>query len=198
MKNLPDFFRRGSLDLTGNPYRDMLNLQRQMDRVFNDLWAGNTVEITAPALANPAFTPTCDVDETDSHYLMSFDLPGVKKEDIKIDVKDGVLTVSGERKSETEKKEKSSYRSERFYGSFSRSFQLPAGVKSEQVEAHYADGVLKVAVPRAEAAKTQQIKIGEGKSSLWEKLVGHKKDETKTTAPAATQSQEKRPSEKVA
>jgi HSP20 family protein len=108
---------------------------------------------------------------------MSFDLPGVKRDDIKIDFKDGNLTVSGERKSETEKKEKSSYRSERFYGSFSRSFQLPAGVKPDQVEAHYADGVLRVTVPKAEAAKAQQIKIGEGKPGLWDKLLGTKKAE---------------------
>ena len=114
MKNLSDFFRRGSLDFSGSPYRDMLNLQRQMDRVFNDLWSGSTVDITTPALGNPAFNPSCDVEEADAHYLMSFDLPGVKKEDIKIDLKNGILTVSGERKNESEMKDKTSYRSERF------------------------------------------------------------------------------------
>ena len=192
MKNLPDFFRRGALN--GSPYRDLLNFQRQMDRMFDEMWRGSPTDLAAPVGTAPAFTPSCDVEESGDHYLMSFDLPGVKKEDIKIDVRDGLLTVSGERKDECEQKDKNHYHMERFYGSFNRTFQLPAGVKSEQVEAHYSDGVLRLAVPKAEAAKTQQIKIGEGKSGLWEKLLGHKKQETKS----APQPQEKRPSEKVA
>jgi len=182
MKNLPDFFRRGSLSTGSDPYRDMLRLQRQIERVFDDVWSGNGLETAIPATVAPAFTPSCDIDETDSHYLMSFDLPGVKKDDIKIDLKDGALTVSGERKSESERKDKNTFRSERFYGSFSRSFQLPAGVKPEQIEASYAEGVLRVAVPKAEIAKAEQIKVGEGKSSLWDKLLGHKKDEGKVPA----------------
>jgi len=198
MKNLPDFFRRGTSDVGGNSYRELQSLQRQMDRMLNDLWNANTIDTTTFTLGTPAFTPSCDVDETDSLYLMSFDLPGVKKDDIKIDFKDGVLTVSGERKSETEKKEKTSYRSERFYGSFSRSFQLPTGVKPEQVETYYADGVLRIAVPKTETVKTQQIKVGEGKTGFWDKILGHKKEDSKVITPASNASQEKRPSEKVA
>lgn len=197
MKNVPDFFRRGSLAVGGNPYRDMLNLQRQMDRLFSEMWSETPMD--APIVAStPAFAPTCDIHETDSHYLMSFDLPGVKKEDIKIDLQDGTLTVSGERKEECEKKGKNQCRSERFYGSFSRSFQLPAGIKAEQVEASYAEGVLRLAVPKAEALKAQPIKVSEGKPSLWDKLLGHKKEEAKSAPQSAASLNEKRPAEKVA
>lgn len=168
MKNLPDFFRDASANLYDQPLSDLFSLQRQMNQAFNRLWNEDS----------PAFAPNCDIEDAESHYLMSFDLPGVKKEDIKIDFKDGVLTVTAERKNETEKKDKTKYRSERFYGLFSRSIQLPQGVKPEQVESHYADGVLRVAVPKTET-KAQQIKIGESKPGFWEKLLGRQKDETK-------------------
>jgi HSP20 family protein len=153
-----------------NIYREMLGLQRQMDRMFNDLWRGGTSETAPLALPATQFAPSCDVNEAESHFLMSFDLPGVKKEDIKITLQDSTLTVSGERKSETEKKVKGHHEAERFYGGFSRSIQLPTGVKPEQVDATYSDGVLRVTVPKLEASKAQLIKIGEGKPSLWEKL----------------------------
>ncbi len=156
MRNLPDLFRNGALGFARIPFRDF-------DRMLSDMWAGTAPGsgFEVPTLAGtPAFKPSCDVTENETHYLMSFDLPGVKKEDIKIDVQDGVLTVSGERHDENEKKARNTFHSERFYGSFSRSFHLPAGAKPEHIQASYADGVLKVSVPKAELAKgAQQVKI---------------------------------------
>lgn len=162
MAKLPSLIHPNSFG--DNPLRDLLKMQRQMDRFWDEMW-----------------TPSCDVEETETHYLMSFDLPGVKKDDIQVDLKDDVLTVSGERKEEREEKNGQRYQSERFRGAFTRSFQVPAGIKAEMVETHYADGVLRVAVPKTQAAKAQQIKISEGKTGFWEKLLGHKKEESQSS-----------------
>lgn len=132
---------------------DINRLQRQFDRLFGDF--------TSPTAS--AQWVTCDVEETDKSYLMSFDLPGMKKEDVKINFHDGVLTVSGERKNEREEKAENRYYSERYYGSFERSFTLPAGVKAEEIEADYQNGVLRITVPKAAATKGREIKIGEKK-----------------------------------
>ena len=111
------------------------------------------------------FLPSVDVEEAGDHYMLSFDLPGMKKENVKINVQDNVLTVSGERKDEREEKTKTKYLSERYYGTFTRSFSLPAGIRTENIEADYRDGVLKISIPKAAASKGRDIRIGEGKRS---------------------------------
>jgi HSP20 family protein len=134
MRNLPDFF---------DPFREFSNFLGRANR--------------------ESHIPSCDVIEKDGKYLLSLDLPGMKKEDIKLELKDGVLTLSGERREDHEEKKGGYRRIERFRGSFERTFWLPEGVKPEQVEANYADGVLRISVPKAGGAladKSQQIKIG--------------------------------------
>ncbi len=119
--------------------------------------------------------PRCDVDETDEAFLMNLDLPGVKKENINIEVNDRVMTVTGERKGETSK---DGY-SERFYGNFQRSFSLPEHIDTERIEAHYENGVLQVALPKAAAKVGRRIVIGHGEKTkgIFSKLVGHVKNE---------------------
>ena len=112
---------------------------------------------------NREFLPSVDVEDSGDHFLLSFDLPGMKKDNVKISVQENVLTVSGERKDEREEKTKTKYLSERYYGSFSRSFTLPAGIRTEDIVADYKDGVLKISIPKAAASKGREIKIGEGK-----------------------------------
>jgi len=90
------------------------------------------------------------------------ELPGIKKEDIEISLHDGVLTVSGERKHEVEKKERQSFRSERYFGKFQRSVTLPAAVNVGGVKAAYKDGILSIELPKAEEAKPRQIKVNVG------------------------------------
>lgn len=187
MNNLPSIFNRGS---QRNPIlSDMKDMQRRMDRIF-DQFLGNggpdlesdffgAPSFSLPSLATTAFTPSCDVDETDTHYLLSFDLPGVKKDEIKVDLRDNMLTVSGERKEEREDKKKGRYRSERYYGAFERSFALPTNVKADQIEANYSDGVLSLSVPKSEPSQKQQIKIGEGKTGTSGKLLGKKEEAQK-------------------
>ena len=105
------------------------------------------------ALEAETFLPACEVTEKQDQYLLSFDLPGIKKDDIHIELKDNQLVVSGERKSEHEEKSKHRVRSERTYGSFMRSFTMPSGLKPEQIKADYKDGVLTVRLPMRDEAK---------------------------------------------
>jgi HSP20 family protein len=161
MKSEPSIFSRG-----WSPFREMQNLQRDLNRYIDE--AAEQMEVAAPSAASfAAFEPSCDLEETDTHFLLSLDIPGMKKENIKIEIDNNhVLTISGERKSEFEQKKASFFQKERFYGAFQRSFALQGAVKAEQIEAQYFEGVLKVAIPKLEPTKTTQIKIGEGKSNI--------------------------------
>jgi HSP20 family protein len=110
-----------------------------------------------------AWSPTIEVFEKDNRLVTKVDLPGLKKEDVKVEVTDGHLSISGERKREFEDKKKNVYRSEREYGSFYRAVPLPEGVRLEDVKATFADGVLEVSVPiptRAQA-KVRKVEIQE-------------------------------------
>jgi HSP20 family protein len=123
--------------------------------------------------------PSCDVEETEAQYVFSFDLPGVSRDDVKIELHDGQLTVSGERKfARPLEAESTRHFTERYYGGFQRSFSLPAKVDANQVEAAYEDGVLTIIVPKSEAAKPKTIRIGESKGGLFGKLLGEKNKDT--------------------
>lgn len=121
-----------------------------VDRFFNDDFLSGK--------STTSFSPKVDIAETDKEFEIQFHLPGMKKEDIRIDVQDDRLTVSGERKMESEKKEKNYHAIESYYGSFSRSFYLPDAANVEKVDATYKDGILTVAIPKDEK-KTQQRTI---------------------------------------
>lgn len=123
------------------------------------------------------FQPACDIKESKDHYLVSFDMPGVKKEDIKIEVQNNQMVISGERHYEMQDAEgESTLRHERAYGKFERSFTLPSTVNADKIEAQYEDGVLNVAIPKAEAAKGRTIQVQSGQSGLFGKLLGSKKE----------------------
>ncbi len=119
-----------------------------IDRFFNDdFFEGRNVS---------SFSPKVDIIETDKNYEIQFQLPGIKKDEINIDINDDRLTVSGERKMENEKNEKN-YRSvESYYGSFSRSFYLPDNVNTEKVDASYKDGILNVVLPKDAKKETKR------------------------------------------
>lgn len=144
MRYLTPFFstKNSSTDLFGD-----------MDRFFENL------NETPHLFDEKGFSPACEVVETESDFKMSFDLPGLKKEEIKIEMKDNVLSVFGERKREkTEKKEKVQ-RYEKSYGYFRRSFSLPTSVLAEKIAAKYDNGVLELTVPKAELAKPKTIEV---------------------------------------
>jgi HSP20 family protein len=152
--------------LTRRPERDPFALLRaEFDRFFNEPgWAGFRLPAfhvgRGPAAA---WAPQIDVVEKDNRLITRIDLPGLKKEDVKVEVTDGHLAISGERKKEEEEKGEQFYRCEREYGSFYRAVPLPDGVKLEDVKATFADGVLEVSVPlaaRPEAA-VRKVEIEE-------------------------------------
>ena len=129
----------------GDPFALFRQMTSQLDRLFDEAaWPS----FGAPALAETvSWTPGIDVFVKDDRLVTTIDLPGMKKDDVKVEVADGQLTISGERKREAEETKKDFYRSEREYGSFSRSVPLPDGVKLDDVKATFADGVLEVSVP---------------------------------------------------
>jgi len=135
--------------------RDPFGLLRQMTselgRVFDEpFWPSfrwPSGEFTASRAV--AWSPEVDVFERDNRLITKIDLPGMKKEDVKVEVTDGYLTISGERKTEAEEKKENYYRCEREYGTFYRTVPLPENVKFEDVKATFADGVLEVSVPLA-------------------------------------------------
>ncbi len=130
------------------------DLFNEMDRFF-----GETTR-RAAAYDERSFIPACEVAETDANYLMSLDLPGMKKENIKIEVVDKLLTISGERKREAKSEEKEKVqRFEKSYGFFKRSFTLPTTVDTSKVEARYEDGVLELSLPKAAAIQPRAIEI---------------------------------------
>ena len=106
-----------------------------------------------------AWTPALDVHEDKDHYFVNVEVPGMKKEEIEISLHGGVLTVSGERKKESESEEGGMFRSERYFGKFQRSVTLPAAVDDAKVKATYKDGILIIALPKAEEAKPKQIAV---------------------------------------
>ena len=105
------------------------------------------------------WVPTVDVTETDGNVMVKAELPGMDPKDIDIDITGDVLTLKGEKKSEEEKKDERYYFRERHYGSFQRTFQLPAGVDNDKVDANFKNGVLTVRIPKSEESKQKKIEI---------------------------------------
>jgi HSP20 family protein len=103
--------------------------------------------------------PLADITEDDKEYIIKAELPDVKKEDVKVTVENGVLTIAGERKFEKEEKKKKYHRVERAYGSFVRSFALPDLADADKVKAEFKDGMLTVHVPKSERAKAKQVDV---------------------------------------
>jgi HSP20 family protein len=147
---LPDLFGRASnVDVFSN-------LQREIDRVFNDFGRG------LPAwgdFGKGAMAPKINVAETDGAIEVTAEIPGVAAEDIDVQLRDGILTIKGEKKAEKDEKEKDYHLVERTYGMFERSFVLPADVDGGKVVAAFDKGVLKVTLPKVPAAQSRVQKI---------------------------------------
>ncbi len=123
------------------------------------------------------FFPTCDINETKEHLLVSFDMPGVKKEDIKIEVQGNKLLISGERERDIKTSNtESAIRHERSYGKFERTFELPNLINADKIEAHHDNGVLNVVLPKAEATRGRTVQIQTGEAGFLSKLLGSKKE----------------------
>jgi HSP20 family protein len=141
-----------------DPIRELDSLQTDMNRLFDRFFGAPAANGTA----GRRWIPAMDMTETDDSLVLRADLPGVSEDDVEIEVKDGVLTISGERKSEHEEKGEGFHRVERSFGRFSRALNLPDGVDADQVEANFDAGVLEVRVPKPEKTKPTRIQIGKG------------------------------------
>ncbi len=138
---------------------NVMDFPRTFDRFLNDFNNWNSNNLYNIEEDSVAWSPRVDVKETKNDYIVTADLPGLKKEDIKISVNDNVLTIKGERKVEKTEDEKDYYYHERLYGNFSRSFTLPNEVKAEEIQANYKDGVLDIKLPKTEKVKPREIEI---------------------------------------
>jgi HSP20 family protein len=110
------------------------------------------------------FTPSCDLSETPDAYQVCLDVPGIKPDDIAVQVTGNSVRISGERKEEKEEKDRTYHRIERRSGSFCQALQLPGDVKEENIQAEFHDGVLTVTLPKSEATKTRTVKVKAGNS----------------------------------
>ncbi|SHJ99894.1 heat shock protein Hsp20 [Malonomonas rubra DSM 5091] len=116
------------------------------------------IQGTLPTL-DEEWAPRVDISETDNNFLIKAEIPGIKREDVKINIEDNVLTIHGERKEEKEEKGRKFHRVECRYGSFSRSFTLPQNTQMDHVEATFKDGILNLQIPKKQAEKSKQIEV---------------------------------------
>ena len=144
--------------VTTNPWQSIPPFKSLVDRFFNDslLMGSDTAKDFD---TSSVFYPIVDIYDEESKIVIKADLPGVKKEDVNIDVDNGILTLKGERTFEKETKEKNYYRRESSYGSFKRSFSLPENVNTEMIKAELKDGVLTIEIEKPEERKPKHISV---------------------------------------
>src|SRR5271166_4336050 len=158
-----------------DPFRDLVALQNRVNRMFEEQYGSGREE----TLTTEAFVPPVDIYEDEHGIQLKLEVPGIDEKDLDIKVENNVLTVTGERKFDKEEKEENFHRVERRYGSFSRSFTLPNTVATDNIQADYENGVLKIRLAKRAEAKPKQIKVNIGpKSAEGKKPEG-------TTTPAA-------------
>lgn len=138
------------------PFEGLNGFHSRMNELFEEAFNRSRPYL---ASGNGAWLPAVDILESKDGYLLRAELPGMRREDFNLEVKDGTLTLSGERKVDEAANGVQYHRVERTAGKFSRSFSLPQTVKSEEIKATYRDGILEIHVPKAEEAKPKQISI---------------------------------------
>ena len=140
-----------------DPFRELEDVSNSLNRIFgrSPARAGSDRELLTMA----DWTPSVDISETDTAYLIKGEIPGVKKEDVKITIEDGMITMRGERKQEKEEKDKKFHRVERSYGSFMRTFALPVNIDETKVQAQFKDGVLAVRLPKSPIARPKALDV---------------------------------------
>jgi HSP20 family protein len=142
------------------PVRELTSLQTEMNRLFNTFFdAPSSGGGGGNGGALRRWLPAMDLVETEDHFVLRADLPGLSEEDVSIELEESVLTVSGERKAEHESRDEGFYRVERAFGSFSRTLTLPKGIDPEAITANFDRGVLEVRIPKPEERKPRRIEI---------------------------------------
>jgi len=140
-----------------DPFRELEDVTNRLNRIFGQPLARS--ESGQNMLAVADWAPSVDISETDSAYLIKGEIPGVKKEDVKVTIQDGMLTIQGERRQEKEEKGKKFHRIECSYGSFARSFRVPSDADENSVKAEFKDGMLNVTLAKSEKAKPKSVNV---------------------------------------
>ena len=138
-----------------NNYKGLKHLQRTLDNFFNETW-WPTLGLSETW---EEFQPQSKLTEDKDNYYVEVDLPGLKKEEVKIEMEENILRIQGERKEKRKSETSKQHYSEMFYGSFIREFTLPSSVEKENIKARYEDGVLSITVPKSSKSKAQQVII---------------------------------------
>lgn len=149
-------FEKKSLVKREEPFNLLRQMTDEFDRMFEEPWGFFRLPTT---IQTANWAPKVDIVTKDNKLVTRIDLPGMKKEDVSVELSDGVLTLSGERKKEVKEEKDNYFREEREYGSFCRRVPLPKGVKPDDVKASFTNGVLEVIVPLPAAAETAAKKI---------------------------------------
>ena len=140
-----------------DPIKELEDVSTRLNRMFGRFPAH--AESGQELLRVADWWPSADIVETDTAYLIKAEIPGVQKEDVKVTVQDGMLTMQGERKIEKEEKGKKFHRIERSYGSFVRSFRVPDDADENSVKAEFKDGMLNVTLAKSEKAKSVNVTV---------------------------------------
>jgi HSP20 family protein len=142
-----------------DPLKDLAQLQDKMNRIFEDSFSLLRTGEGKELFALGSWVPPVDIYETEDTIVLSAELPGMKKEDMSVEIKDNTLTIKGEREFERDSAAKSYSRIERSYGTFRRVFTLPHLVQQDKVKARYENGILEIVLSKAEEGKTTHIKV---------------------------------------
>ncbi len=154
-----------------DPFRDVLTLQNRLNSLFQDYNRGQN---DSDLVSTAAFVPPVDIYEDEHKIVLKLEVPGLKQEDLDIQIENNTLSIRGERKFEQEEKEENFHRIERRYGSFFRSFSVPTTVNTESVKASYDAGVLRVELEKKAESKPKQIKVQVGGATAGPKTVENK------------------------
>jgi HSP20 family protein len=138
-------------------FRGLESLRRDMNRMFDEFFRGDI--LADESFFGRDWTPPVDVVENDNAFILKAELPGMNKDDVKITLENNLLTIRGEKKNETEKKEGNFHRVERSYGMFERSFTIPGTITASEIDAQYKDGILTLTLPKAAEAKPKLIDV---------------------------------------
>jgi HSP20 family protein len=141
--------------MTVDPFRELMDLQRGINQLFDSSVGRSSNE----GAALNTWTPSVDIYEDEGSFLIKLELPEVNREDVKVNLHENTLSISGERRIENEEKRDGYHRVERSYGQFYRSFTLPPNVNTEQINAQFKDGMLRLTIPKKEEAKPKQIAV---------------------------------------
>ena len=139
-----------------NPARDLWRIRDDMDKVFNQFFCR---PYEGTDFQEVDWSPRVDILEKENEFLLRSELPGMKKDDIKITMLDNILTIKGEKSGEVKEENKNFHLCERHYGKFTRSFRLPNPIEAKKIEASMKEGILTITLPKSEEAKPKEIEI---------------------------------------